>query len=76
MVRVHLDATHERRLRALAESRGQDVAAFAKAVLEDYLDLEELPPDSEEDWAEASIKLAGEILGEDDWNGGRDNGSR
>jgi hypothetical protein len=38
----------------LAESRGQDVAAFAKTVLEDYLDLEDLPLDSEEDWAEAS----------------------
>jgi predicted transcriptional regulator len=76
MVRVQLDAARERRLRELAESRGQDVSAFARAVLEDCVDLESLPPDTEEDWAEASAKLAGEVLGEDDWNGGRDNGSR
>ena len=76
MVRVQLDAAHELRWRELAESRGQDVAALAKSVLKDYLDLEALPPDKEEDWAEASARLAGEVLGEDDWNGRRDSGSR
>ncbi len=76
MVQVELDATREQRLRELAKSRGQDMADFAKSVLEDYLDLESLPPDTEEDWAEASAKLAGEVLGDDDWDGGHENGSR
>jgi predicted transcriptional regulator len=76
MVSVELDTVREQRLRDLAESRGQDAASLARSVLEDYLDLEALPADAEEAWAEASIALAGEVLDDETWNGGPDNGSR
>jgi predicted transcriptional regulator len=76
MVQVRLDAARERRLRELAESRGQDVSNLVRTVLEDYLDLEARPADTEEDWAESSMNLASEVLEDDAWNGGPKNGSR
>ena len=64
MVTLKLDGAREQRLRELAESRGQDLATFARTVLEDFVDFEIMPPDSEEEWAEASAQLAGEVFGE------------
>jgi hypothetical protein len=57
----------EDRLHRLAVSQGQDEATLARRILLDYLDLQALPADLDDDWAEASIALAPEIMEQEDW---------
>ena len=76
MITVQLDETTEERLRQLAASEGQDVAALVKRVLEEFVELGAWRADAEEDWAEASVKVAAETFPSEVWpEGTRDESS-
>lgn len=68
MVAFNLDPAHQQRLDELAKSRGQDGPELARQVLIDFLDFQALPEDSEEAWAEASVKMAAEFAEPEDWD--------
>lgn len=68
MVAINLDPLKEEQLRSLARSRGEEVEAIARRILEDYLDFNSLSEISPEDWAESSAQLAAEVLPPDEWN--------
>jgi predicted transcriptional regulator len=68
MVAVILDQDHERRLQELAAARGQDAAALAGQVLSDYLDFQSLPADTDDQWAEVSVRLVPEFMGSEQWD--------
>ena len=70
MITVHLDPSKEQRLQELAISQGQDTAQFARRVLEDFVDAQAWSEDQEADWADASVALAPEVLGKEDWSTG------
>jgi len=54
MVAINLDPLKEEQLRTLARSRGEEVEAIARRILEDYLDFNSLSEISPDDWAESS----------------------
>lgn len=68
MVAINLDPLKEEQLRTLAQSRGEEVEAIARRILEDYLDFNSLSDVSPDDWAESSAQLAAEILPPDEWS--------
>ena len=68
MISIDLDPAHQKRLDSLAKAQGQDGATLARSVLVDYLDFQALSNDSDADWAEASIALAPEVMGEETWD--------
>ncbi len=74
MVVIELNPTQQQRLEELAKSQAQDAATFARRVLSDYLDFAALPAESDEVWAEASVALAPEVMGQESW-GESDHGS-
>lgn len=76
MISFQLDPVTEQRLRQLAASQGQDMAALAKRVLEEFLEFQSLQPDTEEEWAEASVALTPEVLPRESWPEGKADGSR
>jgi len=68
MIPVDLDSTHQRQFDELAAAAGEDSASMARRIILDYLDFQALPADSEEEWAAASIALAPEVMGEENWD--------
>ncbi|HEY2414434.1 MAG TPA: hypothetical protein VGI40_19470 [Pirellulaceae bacterium] len=68
MVAINLDQAHLDRLDLLAKSQGQQATDLARRIIVDFLDLESLPADTDEDWAEASVQLAPEVMGDDSWD--------
>jgi hypothetical protein len=69
MVAVQLDQGREELLDQLAQAEGAEPADVARRVLEDFLDFRSLPNDDPADWAEASIRLTPEIMGDEIWDG-------
>jgi hypothetical protein len=67
MVSVQLDQGREDLLDQLARAEGAQPADVARRVLEDYLDFRSLPKDDPADWAEASVRLAPEIMSDENW---------
>jgi hypothetical protein len=67
MVAVQLDQGREELLDQLARAEGTQPADVARRVLEDYLDFRSLPKDELADWAEASVRLTPEIMGNENW---------
>ena len=67
MVAIDLDQAHLERLDALAKSEGRQPSELARRIVLDFLDLESLPADSNADWAQASVELSPEILGDESW---------
>jgi predicted transcriptional regulator len=67
MVAVQLDRGREELLDQLARAEGAEPADIARRVLEDFLDFRSLPSDDVADWAEVSIRLTPEILGDENW---------
>ena len=76
MISLQLDPVTEERLRQLAASQGQDIAALAKRVLEEFLEFQILQPDTEAEWAGASVALTPEILPRESWPEEKPDGSR
>jgi len=68
MVTIQLDPIKEQRLRELAASRGEALDQLAQRIIEEYLDT--WTKDTQEDWAEASVALAPEVMAEDAWEDG------
>jgi hypothetical protein len=68
MVSIELNANQERILGQLAAEQGESVTEFLSRIVADYLDLESMATDTEEMWAEASIALAPEIMGPEEWD--------
>jgi predicted transcriptional regulator len=68
MVSIQLDPVQQQRLDQLAKSQGQDSAALARRVILDYLDFQAITTDPEEAWAEASVALAPEVMGQENWS--------
>ena len=68
MVAVHLDPSRQELLSQLARAEGAEPADVARRVLEDYLDFRSLPEDDPAGWAEASVELAPEIRGDENWD--------
>jgi hypothetical protein len=68
MVAVQLDQDREKLLHQLARREGAKPAELARRVLEDYLDFQSLPKDDAADWAQGSVTLAPEVLGEETWD--------
>ena len=67
MVAIRLDQGREELLDQLARAEGAVPADVARRVLEDYLDFRSRPQDDLADWAEASVRLAPEIMNDEDW---------
>jgi predicted transcriptional regulator len=76
MVTIQLDQRREQRLGQLAQAQGQDATRLAQRIIEDYLDFQTLPPDTEEAWAAASVQLAAEVFDDESWNEDEPHGSR
>jgi predicted transcriptional regulator len=70
MITIHLDPSKEQRLQELAVSQGQDTSQLAGRVLEDYLDAQAWSEDRDEDWADASVAMAPEVMSQTDWSHG------
>ena len=68
MVAVQLDQAREKLLDELARAEGAGPADVARRVLEDYIDFRSLPKDDPAEWAQASIRLTPEILGDENWD--------
>jgi predicted transcriptional regulator len=68
MITIELDARHEDRLTQMAKDEGQDAAELARHILVNFLDFQELVPDSDEEWAKASVALTPEIMVHEDWD--------
>ena len=68
MVAVQLDKGREELLDQFARAEGAVPADVARRVLEDYLDFRSLPKDDLADWAEASVRLTPEIMGDEKWD--------
>jgi hypothetical protein len=68
MVAINLDQAHLDQLDLLAKSQGQQATELARRIIVDFLDLESLPADTDADWAEASVQLTQEVMGEDSWD--------
>lgn len=68
MVAVQLDEAREKLLDELARAEGAGPADVARRMLEDYLDFRTPPKDDPAEWAEASIRMAPEILGDENWD--------
>ena len=72
MISLELEPETERRLRELASVRQEDPAQLVIRALEEYLDLQGWDEDTEQEWAEASVRLSAEILPEEAWDEGAD----
>ncbi len=68
MVAIQLDQGREELLDQLARAEGTEPADVARRVLEDFLDFRSLPKDDVADWAEASVRLTPEIMGNENWD--------
>ncbi len=68
MVAVQLDQSREELLHQLARAEDAEPADVARRVLEDYLDFRSLPTDDPAGWAEASVRLTPEIMGDENWD--------
>lgn len=68
MISLELPRETERRLRELASARQEDPAQVVARALEEYLDLQGWDEDTEQEWAEASVRLAAKILPEEAWD--------
>lgn len=68
MVAIQLDQGREELLDRLAQAEGSQPADVARRVLEDYLDFRSLPNDDPSDWSETSMRLAPEIMGDENWD--------
>jgi len=68
MITIDLEPAQQQRLDSLAESQGEDARSLARRILLDYLDFQLLPSDTAADWAEASVALAPEVMGQDSWD--------
>lgn len=68
MVAVQLDQDREELLNRLARAEGAPPAEIVRRVLEDYLDFQSLPKDDAAYWAQASVALAPEIMGDEYWD--------
>jgi hypothetical protein len=66
MVTINLDPRQEDRLREMAISRGQEVAEFARRIVEQYIEHLDWS-DSDADWAEASVAMSSEVLTSETW---------
>ncbi len=67
MVAIQLDQGREELLDQLARAEGAEPADVARRVLEDFLDFRSLPKDTAAEWAEASVRLTPEIMGDENW---------
>jgi hypothetical protein len=72
MISVTLDTTHQRLFDELAAAAGEDSNSLARRIILDYLDFQALPADTEEHWSAASIALAPEFMGEENWDDAAD----
>ena len=68
MVAIQLDQDREQLLDQLARAEGGEPADIVPRVLEDYLDLQSLSKDDVANWAEASVRLMPEIMGDEHWD--------
>ena len=68
MISLELQPETERRLRELASARQEEPAQLVVRALEEYLDLQGWGEDTEDEWAEASVLLAPEILADEAWD--------
>jgi predicted transcriptional regulator len=68
MVAIQLDQGRDGLLDQLARAEGAEPADVARRVLEDFLDLRSLPNDDLADWAEASVRLTPEVMGDENWD--------
>ena len=68
MVSINLDATQAERLDKLARSLGTDSDKLAGQIVVNFLDFQALPTDSAEDWAEAAVALAPEVMAVEAWD--------
>jgi hypothetical protein len=68
MVAIDLDESYLDRLHALAKSQGQQPTELARRIVLDFLDLESLSAVSDDDWAEASMRLTPEVFGAESWD--------
>jgi len=76
MATVQLDPSREKHLDELARAEGRDPRQVAQRIIEDYLDFQMLPEDSEELWAEASLQLAPEVIDDEPWSDDGSHGPR
>ena len=67
MITIDLPKNDELRLRQLAEAMGQETTVLALRAIEEFLAFH--AEDSAADWAEASVALAVESLGDESWDG-------
>lgn len=74
-ITIHLNSNQEKQLRRIAAHQGTDVPELVHEVLEDYLALQQWQKDSPEDWAQASLALAPEIMEKENWEEEAPNGS-
>lgn len=68
MVAIQLDQEREKRLSDLAASQGKLPAEIVRQIVEDYLDLQNLPASTDEDWAETSVALSAKVVDDEDWD--------
>jgi hypothetical protein len=68
MVAIELDQNRQELLVQLARSEGTKPADVARRVIEDYLDFQSLPNDDAAAWADGSVALAPEIMGDENWD--------
>ena len=68
MVAIELDQNREKLLDQLARSEGAKPADIARRVIEDYLDFQSLPKDDAAAWADGSVALTPEIMGDENWD--------
>ncbi|MEJ7592300.1 MAG: hypothetical protein WKF77_12185 [Planctomycetaceae bacterium] len=62
MVAIETDRKHEKRLSELAAASGLSPSAIARRIVEDFLDLKSLPEKTDDEWAQASVALAPEVM--------------
>ncbi|HZL89801.1 MAG TPA: hypothetical protein VFB96_15655 [Pirellulaceae bacterium] len=74
MISIELDPAQQKQLDSLAASQGQDGATLARQILLDYIEFQNVPSDTDDQWAEASIALTPEIMESETWDI-TDNGS-
>lgn len=67
MISIQLNPSEEQRFAEIARDAGEDVSELARTILLNYLEFAMLSPDSEEEWAEASVALAPETFQREDW---------
>jgi len=69
MVAIELDREHEKRLTEIAAASGLSPSAIVRRIVEDFLDLKTLPEKTDDEWAQASVALALEVMDDEEWSG-------